>query len=53
MDEHSATDPMSPVMRKTAVFVLAGIGMLLLGAIAQPRFTSRDVQPEAERLLFP
>ncbi len=53
MDEHSATDPMSPVMRKTAVFVLAGIGMLLLGAIAQPRFKSRDVQPEAERLLFP
>ena len=53
MDEHSATDPMSPVMRKTAVFVLAGIGMLLLGAIVQPRFKSRDVQPEAERLLFP
>jgi hypothetical protein len=53
MDEHSATDPMSPVMRKTAVFVLAGIGMLLLGALAQPRFKSRDVQPEAERLLFP
>lgn len=53
MDEHSATDPMSPVMRKTAIFVVAGIGMLLLGAIAQPRFKSRDVQPEAERLLFP
>jgi hypothetical protein len=53
MDEHSATDPMSPVMRKSAVFVVAGIGMLLLGAIAQPRFKSRDVQPEAERLLFP
>ena len=53
MDEHSATDPMSPVMRKTAVFLVAGIGMLLLGAIAQPRFKSRDVQPEAERLLFP
>lgn len=53
MDEHSATDPMSPVMRKTAVFVLAGLGMLLLGVIAQPRFKSRDVQPEAERLLFP
>lgn len=53
MHEHDATDPMSPVMRKTAVFVLAGVGMLLLGAIAQPRFKSRDVQPEAERLLFP
>jgi hypothetical protein len=53
MDEHSATDPMSPVMRKTGVFVLAGLGMLLLGAIAQPRFKSRDIQPEAERLLFP
>jgi hypothetical protein len=53
MDEHSATDPTSPVMRKTAIFVLAGLGMLLLGVIAQPRFKSRDVQPESERLLFP
>ena len=40
-------------MRKTAVFVVAGIGMLLLGTVAQPRFKSRNVQPEAERLLFP
>lgn len=53
MDEHSATDPLSPVMRKTAVFLLAGLGTLLLGALVQPRFKSRDVQPEAERLLFP
>jgi hypothetical protein len=53
MPEHQATDPMSPVMRKTAVFVLAGVGMLLLGGIVQPRFKSRGVQPEAERLLFP
>ncbi|MDA1039610.1 MAG: DUF4340 domain-containing protein [Planctomycetota bacterium] len=53
MDNQSATDPVSPVMRKTAVFVVAGIGMLLLGTVAQPRFKSRNVQPEAERLLFP
>jgi hypothetical protein len=53
MHETQVTDPMSPVMRKTAVFVLAGVGMLLLGGIAQPRFKSRGVQPEAERLLFP
>ena len=53
MDEHSATDPTSPVMRKTFVFVCVGIGMLLLGAIAQPRFKNKEVEPEAERLLFP
>ncbi|MFM8634835.1 MAG: DUF4340 domain-containing protein [Planctomycetia bacterium] len=53
MDQHNAADPMSPVMRKTALFVLGGIGMLLIGSFAQPRFKSRDVEPEAERLLFP
>ncbi|MFM7033740.1 MAG: DUF4340 domain-containing protein [Planctomycetia bacterium] len=53
MDQHNAADPMSPVMRKTALFVLGGIGMLLIGSFVQPRFKSRDVEPEAERLLFP
>jgi hypothetical protein len=35
------------------MFLLAGIGMLLLGVWAQPRFTTRKIAPEAERLLFP
>ena len=53
MEEHQAAEPLSPAMRKTAIFVLGGIGMLLLGALAQPQFKSSQIEPEAERLLFP
>jgi len=44
---------LSPVMRRTAVFLLAGVGMLVLGAAVQPRFISRKVRQEEERVLFP
>ena len=38
---------------RTSLFLLAGAGMLLLGFLAQPRYKSREVKPEAERILFP
>ncbi|MCX7412537.1 MAG: DUF4340 domain-containing protein [Planctomycetia bacterium] len=44
---------LSPVMRRTVVFLLGGIGMLALGIAVQPRFKGRQVEQEEERLLFP
>jgi hypothetical protein len=44
---------MSPVMQKTAVFLLGGLGMLLLGAAVQPRFKTAKVEPDEQRVLFP
>jgi hypothetical protein len=38
---------------RTSLFLLGGVGMLLLGWLAQPRYQSREVKPEAERILFP
>ena len=38
---------------RTALFLLGGAGMLLLGVYLQPRFTSRVVEPEEQRVLFP
>ena len=38
---------LSPALRRTALFVLTGVGMLLLGAAVQPRFKSAKVEPEA------
>jgi len=38
---------------RTSLFLLGGAGMLLLGFLAQPRYQSREVKPEAERILFP
>jgi hypothetical protein len=38
---------------RTSLFLLGGLGMLLLGWLAQPRYQSREVKPEAERILFP
>ena len=38
---------------RTSLFLLGGLGMLLLGFLAQPRYQSREVKPEAERILFP
>ncbi len=39
--------------RRTAAFLVGGIGLLLLGLAVQPRFRSKQVEPEAERTLFP
>jgi hypothetical protein len=43
----------SPAMVRTALFLLGGAGMLLLGMYLQPRFISRAVKPEEQRVLFP
>ncbi|MFM7292062.1 MAG: hypothetical protein ACKO6B_12650 [Planctomycetia bacterium] len=52
-DEEQAVGPLSPVMLRTGLFLLGGLGMLLLGIAAQPRFKSTTVEPEAQRVLFP
>lgn len=40
-------------MRRTAAFLVGGVGLLLLGLAVQPRFRSKQVEPAAERTLFP
>ena len=44
---------LSPALRKTALFLLGGCGLFLLGTAIQPRFRQSAVEPEAERVLFP
>ena len=44
---------LSPVMLRTGLFLLGGLGMLLVGAAVQPRFKSSKVEPEEQRVLFP
>ncbi len=53
MESHGSQGGLSPVMRTTATYLLAGFGLLLLGAAVQPRFKAARVQSEAERILFP
>jgi len=53
MESHGSGNGLSPVMRTTATYLLAGVGLLLAGAAVQPRFKPAKVQPEAERILFP
>ena len=53
MDERESTGGVSPVMQRTAVFLLAGAGMLVLGAAVQPRFKTAKVESEEQRVLFP
>jgi len=43
----------SAVLIRTGLFLLGGLGMLLLGAAVQPRFKSAKVEPEEQRVLFP
>jgi hypothetical protein len=40
-------------MVRTGLFLLGGLGMLLLGAAVQPRFKSSKIEPEEQRVLFP
>jgi len=49
----AAAGGLSPALRKTAVFLLGGIGMFLLGTAVQPRLRQSAVAPEADRVLFP
>jgi hypothetical protein len=51
MDEPPAG--LSPVMLRTGLFLLGGVGILLLGTAVQPRFKSSKVEPEEQRVLFP
>ena len=52
-DMHESTAASSSVLIRTGLFLLGGLGMLLLGAFAQPRFKSSKVEPEEQRVLFP
>ncbi len=52
-DLHESTAASSSVMLRTGLFLLGGLGMLLLGAAIQPRFKSSKVEPEEQRVLFP
>ena len=51
MDEPPAG--LSPVIIRTGLFLLGGLGILLLGSAVQPRFKSSKVEPEEQRVLFP
>ncbi|MFM8380198.1 MAG: DUF4340 domain-containing protein [Planctomycetia bacterium] len=53
MESSESPGGLSPVMRKTALFLAGGVGMLLLGIAVQPRFKSRVEKPAEERVLFP
>jgi hypothetical protein len=53
MDMQESGAGLSPVMRKTALFVLGGCGALLLGAAMQPRFKPSKVEADTQRVLFP
>ena len=52
-DLHESTAASSSVMVRTGMFLLGGLGMLLLGAAVQPRFKSSKIEPEEQRVLFP
>jgi hypothetical protein len=53
MDSATTTGGLSPAMQRTALFLLGGFGMLLLGVAVQPRFKSRVEKSAGERVLFP
>ena len=51
--EEDAGGPSRGIWGRTSLFLLGGAGMLLAGWLVQPRYQSREVKPEAERILFP
>ena len=53
MDDHEPAGGLTPVMLRTGLFLLGGLGMVLLGAAVQPRFKNVKVEPEEQRVLFP
>jgi hypothetical protein len=53
MEEQESSGGLTPVMVRTGLFLLGGLGMLLLGVAVQPRFKSATVEPEEQRVLFP
>jgi hypothetical protein len=52
-DIHESTAASSSVLVRTGLFLLGGLGMLLLGSAVQPRFKSSKIEPEEQRVLFP
>jgi len=52
-DMHESTAASSTVLVRTGLFLLGGLGMLLLGSAVQPRFKSSKIEPEEQRVLFP
>ena len=53
MNGEAFNSGLSPVMRKTGIFLLGGVGVLLLGVVAQPRFKGKAIEVEGQRVLFP
>ena len=49
----SVSETRDPAMRKTAVFLGAGLLLLALGWAVQPRFKPSTLKPAIERVLFP
>jgi hypothetical protein len=52
-DMHESTAASSSVLIRTGLFLLGGLGMLLLGSAVQPRFKSSKIEPAEQRVLFP
>jgi hypothetical protein len=52
-DMHESTAASSSVLVRTGLFLLGGLGMLLLGSAVQPRFKGSKVEAEEQRMLFP
>jgi hypothetical protein len=52
-DMHESTAASSSVLVRTGLFLLGGLGMLLLGSAVQPRFKSSKIEPAEQRVLFP
>jgi hypothetical protein len=53
MNVQESNDGPSAAMRRTLLFLAGGIGMLMLGVWAQPRFTPRRTETAEQRVLFP
>ena len=53
MNMESVSGTRDPAMRKTAVFLGAGLLLLALGWAVQPRFKPATLKPAVERVLFP
>lgn len=52
-EEQKAGEGLSPILLRTGLFLLGGLGMLVLGTAVQPRFKSVKVESEEQRVLFP
>jgi hypothetical protein len=53
MNMESVSETRDPAMRRTAVFLGAGLLLLAMGWAVQPRFKPAKLKPAVERVLFP